>query len=687
MKHSIFVKFVAVLLTAVSLVAAAGGVVGIVAMESADLYVDGLDRIQDKEYRSIADNVSESYANFYAAKNLSNLSYAMRESQYPDPKKTRGDAEHWLVEIREGDVLLEGPESTAGFSLVKTDTQAPVYPVVSTLSPEDLLKIKEEDPPGDIPNTSAYENVIPPEGYLYHEDKRELEGVGFVTYHYYYYEAPEYKVSVYMRPEVLENSAVHILTSIYPYRYAFIVILAAGLLAFAAGLVFLAWTAGKSPNGKTSPGGFNRVPVDLYFLAAAGIIYAMTRLLARLIRWIEFEGPHLGNLSLTAAFLVAMVLPGIGAIFAFSAQVKVRGFCWKNSLIGRLWRLLRRGMGGMSRGIRKLLKLLPAVWRGLLIACIAGGLVLTCALLTAWAKLWILFAVAVLAGTVMVCYVGYAFGVLLAGATRMARGDLKTKVSTRFLVGDFAACAEQMNVLADVAMEAAAKQMRSERMRTELITNVSHDFKTHLTSIINYVDLLKRPHTQEAEQQYLEVLGRQSLRMKKLLEDLVEMSKASSGNLTVTMIDIDASEAVNQALGEFSDKLEKAKLQILFQPPEEPIRIQADGRLTWRVLSNLLSNAVKYAMPGTRVYVDVAADEEWVEISVKNISAQPLKVSAEELTERFVRGDESRNTEGSGLGLHIAKNLMELQKGQLQLQVDGDLFKAIVRFPADKERS
>ena len=180
MKYSIFVKFIAILLTAVSLVAAAGGAVGIVAMESADLYVDGLDRIQDKEYRSIADNVASSYANYYAAKNLSNLSYAMRESQYPDPNETRGDAEHWLVEIREKDTLLEGPESTAGFSLVKTYTQAPVYPIVSTLSPEDLLDISPDDLPEGNPSTSAYENVIPPEGYLYHEDVREWEDGGFV---------------------------------------------------------------------------------------------------------------------------------------------------------------------------------------------------------------------------------------------------------------------------------------------------------------------------------------------------------------------------------------------------------------------------------------------------------------------------------------------------------------------------
>ena len=687
MRYSIFVKFIAVLLTAVSLVAAAGGAVGIVAMESADLYVDGLDQIQDKEYRSIADNVAGSYAKYYAAKNLSNLSYAMRESQYPDPNETRGDAEHWLVEIREEETLLEGPETTAGFSLVKTYTQAPMYPIVSTLSPEDLLEITEEDLQEEKPSASAYENVIPPEGYLYHENERVWEDAGFVTYHYYYYESPEYQVSVYMRPEALESSAVHILTSMYPYRYTFIVILAAGLLAFAAGLVFLVWSAGKTPDGETRPGGFNRLPVDLYILAAAGGIYAMAQLLARLIHWIEFEGPHLGNLSLTAALLVAIVLPGVGAIFALAAQVKIRGYCWENSLLGRIWNLVYKGAKGLARGISRLSQVMPAIWRGFLLCGILGVVILSTAVLTAWAKLWVLFALIVTAGVALLCYVGYAFGVLLTGATRMAEGDMQTKISTRFLVGDFAVCAEQMNTLAEVAIRSAQQQMRSERMRTELITNISHDIKTPLTSIINYVDILSKPHDETQRKQYLEVLGRQSLRMKKLLEDLVEMSKASSGNLTVNFMDMDAVEAVNQALGEFSGKMEKAGLQVVFQPPEKPARIRADGRLVWRVLSNLLSNIVKYALPGTRVHVEVTDDGAYTWISLKNISAQPLQISAEELTERFVRGDASRNTEGSGLGLHIAKNLMELQKGQLLLQTDGDLFKATVQFPSLQENS
>ena len=223
--------------------------------------------------------------------------------------------------------------------------------------------------------------------------------------------------------------------------------------------------------------------------------------------------------------------------------------------------------------------------------------------------------------------------------------------------------------------------MKSERMKAELVTNVSHDIKTPLTSIINYVDLLQKAKSQEEAESYLEVLERQSQRLKKLIEDLMEMSKASTGNMVVELKPLDAVEAVNQALGEFSEKLEQAQLTPVITKSQEAIMVLADGRLTWRVLSNLLGNAVKYAMPGTRLYIGLLQTETDVQISLKNISREQLNVNSEELMERFVRGDASRNTEGSGLGLNIARSLMELQAGQLQLLVDGDLFKATLIFP------
>ena len=199
------------------------------------------------------------------------------------------------------------------------------------------------------------------------------------------------------------------------------------------------------------------------------------------------------------------------------------------------------------------------------------------------------------------------------------------------------------------------------------------------------MDLLQKPHTEVEREQYLEVLSRQSGRMKKLIEDLMDLSKANTGNMAVSLIRLDLAEAVQQALGEFADKLDSASLAPVFRHPEGSVWVWADGRLTWRVLSNLLSNAVKYAMPGTRLYLELSFREDQVLLSMKNISREELNTSAEELMERFVQGDASRNTEGSGLGLNIAQSLMELQGGTMQIQMDGDLFKATLSFRDGKE--
>ena len=218
-------------------------------------------------------------------------------------------------------------------------------------------------------------------------------------------------------------------------------------------------------------------------------------------------------------------------------------------------------------------------------------------------------------------------------------------------------------------------------MKTELITNVSHDIKTPLTSIINYVDLLKKAQTEQERQQYLEVLERQSAQLKKLIEDLMEMSKATTGNVAVELAPTDVTESVNQALGEYADRFASRQLNVVLHKPEEPVFALCDGKLLWRVLSNVMSNVVKYAMPGTRVYLDLSVTEFRVQITMKNISREELNITAGELMERFVRGDKSRNTEGNGLGLNIAQGLMEVQNGTLELLVDGDLFKVILTLP------
>ncbi|MCI8474881.1 MAG: HAMP domain-containing histidine kinase, partial [Oscillospiraceae bacterium] len=245
--------------------------------------------------------------------------------------------------------------------------------------------------------------------------------------------------------------------------------------------------------------------------------------------------------------------------------------------------------------------------------------------------------------------------------------------------------AGQLNDLGSAINTAVDERLKSERMKAELITNVSHDLKTPLTSIINYVDLLKKENIQgEKAQEYIQVLDRKSQRLKKLTEDLVEASKASTGTLTVNPERLGVVQLVSQALGEYTEKLSAAQLFPVVSMPEEEVYVQADGRHFWRILDNLMGNCVKYAMTGTRVYLDVISWDGYVTLSLKNISAGQLNIPAEQLMERFVRGDESRTTEGSGLGLSIARSLTELQGGLFRLEVDGDLFKAVVSFPQVK---
>jgi len=265
---------------------------------------------------------------------------------------------------------------------------------------------------------------------------------------------------------------------------------------------------------------------------------------------------------------------------------------------------------------------------------------------------------------------------------RLAGGETSYKVNEKDFHSLEADLAAGLNRISDGLETALAEQVKSERLKADLITNVSHDIKTPLTSIINYVDLIRRENIQDPKiQKYLEVLDQKSHRLKTLTEDLVEASKASSGNIKLEITDIDIVELVQQTNGEFEDKYELSRLKLVSTLPNEVILIEADGRRLWRVLENLYNNACKYALENTRVYVGVEDRGADVVFSIKNVSASPLNFSPDELTERFVRGDVSRTTEGSGLGLSIAKSLTELQGGKFKISIDGDLFKAEIAFP------
>lgn len=570
--------------------------------------------------------------------------------------------------------------------------------------------------------------------YYYPDDNGERQAL-----HYTWEQAPEYRVTVYVSREYADmnrNPAWQLVGLVYTWRTQLMVGLGVSLLVFALLAVYLCCAAGRKPGTDVvRAGGLNRIPLDLYaFLVVLGVGCIGVVFVEEADYLLELERTLALTIVGYGGYCCALMI--VGFCFAFAAQVKTpEYFWWRNSLCGRffslfilacrwcwkqwlrvwhwlpkavrwvwnlaarifracwklvlwtwnlvmgilgtVWGFVARWGKACGRWIGRMYGMLPLVWQWLVAIPLLFFLLIINIGSASPAGILLRMGIVLLATV----YLASAFGTLLAGARRMCDGDMGTKVDDKMLVGCFREFADSLNGLSDAALVAAREQLKSERMRTELITNVSHDIKTPLTSIINYVDLLQYPHTPEQEKEYLAVLSRQSARMKKLIDDLMEMSKAASGSLPVEITQVDAGEAINQALGEFADKLAAADLTPVFRQPEEPILMMADGRLAWRAMSNLLSNAVKYALPGTRLYIDLSRAGSSVMISMKNISREQLNVSADELMERFVRGDTSRNTEGSGLGLNIAKSLMELQKGQLQLLVDGDLFKATLIFP------
>ena len=518
----------------------------------------------------------------------------------------------------------------------------------------------------------------------------------------------------------LEARLFSLMDGVWRHQAQVAALLGVSLVAFALLAVYLCCAAGHKPGSQEiRPGGLNCLPLDLYLslLMGFGLLYAYIGIMG--VRYLMSQGNTIAFVYYGyGGYLCCLLF--VGFCFACAAQFKtpgcywwrhsVTGLCWRGlvwcwrffwkcaagcyhilwavtlpvlqwvlGLIKKCWAWVKRLWKRLGALLVKIYGLLPLSWQWILAGVLLVGI---CPLALATDSLLLLW-IGLLGGAALVIYGAVNFGTLLDMAKRMRAGNLDIKIDENHMLGAFRDFAVELNGLSDVVQLAAQKQMRSERMRTELITNVSHDIKTPLTSIINYVDLLQKPHSQEDGEKYLEVLSRQSARMKRLIDDLIELSKASTGNIPLELTKIDAVEAVNQALGEFTDKLKAAGLTPLFRQPEEPLYIHADGRLLWRAMSNLLSNAVKYAQPGTRLYIDMVAVDKKVCISLKNISRDPLNISAEELMERFVRGEASRNQEGSGLGLNIAQSMMELQHGALELLVDGDLFKATLIFPQE----
>lgn len=479
-------------------------------------------------------------------------------------------------------------------------------------------------------------------------------------------------------------------------RYS-IISLAAGALLFLVSAVWLAFAAGKRPEDEELHlAAFDRWKTEI---AAAVVI-----LLWGVVTWIAIGGGYVAGSwqevstavsyytelyggvpqFYSALFTNGLGLADITSVFMYGVftflcffwgytslvrRIKAKSM-WKGSLLCAVISFGRRVMEAWSVTARAgviLLTFLFILWLAILAHT---GATVILALAASIAAAWFVLSSAM------------AKSRIRKGIEEIASGNLEHRIELNGLRGADKELAEKVNDIGSGLNRAVDEAMRNERLKTDLITNVSHDIKTPLTSIINYVDILKRSNiADEKIRGYLDILEAKAQRLKTLTEDVVEASKVSSGNITLEYMDMDLRELIQQTEGELAEKFAARRLTVVLNMPEEPAVIHVDGRRMWRVLENIFGNAAKYAMPGTRVYADLTLNDSQVMFSLKNVSEQQLNFSADELTERFIRGDISRSTEGSGLGLSIAKSLTTMQGGEFELYLDGDLFRVNIRFP------
>ena len=464
-------------------------------------------------------------------------------------------------------------------------------------------------------------------------------------------------------------------------RFTFWIAIATGF----AMLVILAWLTIVAGRSNREEGivlnRIDKMKTEIFILLSVAVmvtcIYGEISLSYSLLNGVRFSGDGFSDTSVlifAGIVAVSFCMTGLTLWLGMVRRIKAKTL-WKNSILCLIIKYVRIGIRHLGE-----------VWKA---AILFGVLVVVHWIAIAmWEPgIWLFVMLAAEAGAffyLMRRAIGRAR--IIKGVKAIADGQVDYQIPLNGLKGGQLEAAVSINKIGDGLDRAVEESVKNERLKTDLITNVSHDIKTPLTSIINYVELLKREDFEDPKiRNYLQVLEEKSYRLKTLTEDVVEASKVSSGNISLEMMNLNLVELVNQTCAEFEEKFEARNLKMIMNLPAEPATIYADGRRMWRVLANVFNNAAKYAMEGSRVYVDLVQTGEEVQLTIKNVSEQPLNISADELTERFIRGDVSRSTEGSGLGLSIAQNLTKLQGGKFELYLDGDLFKVLICFPVPKE--
>lgn len=582
-------------------------------------------------------------------------------------------------EYENNEIVIERvEESTSSVQIYDNDTSA-----------------TDGQPTNDSPSYSTdkveYETTLP-----YETD----EGNDYNTSKYY--ENKSYTVTIQYKEGTGIKDVVYYIRLLFDFVaenktviYALAVISAVSVLVL---IVFILNVAGHhTDKEKITVTKFDKIPHDILTVIYIGITALLFIAVFSLYEWCEnfyyneynFDVFSLFIIMLIACVLLDFILLGI-LIMTVAVRFKASTYI-KSTIIYRviilvfmILKSIWHGIVRISKSVWKYIRKIPLVWKTVLVCVVLlVGTFFTLSLDWGywWPAVWIINCIL----CVGVIFVAILLKDIKNDTEDIANGNVYKKIDTKYLFLDLKDHAENINNMSDGIQKAVAEQMKSERLKTELITNVSHDIKTPLTSIINYVDLLEKEEiNNETAKEYINVLSRQSTRLKKLIDDLLEASKVSTGNISVNLMKFELGILLSQALAEYEERFEKNNLQVVLNKTDEALYVMADNRHMWRVFDNILNNIAKYAQSGTRVYIDAKRKDKNVEISFRNISKDPLNISGDELMERFVRGDSSRNTEGSGLGLSIAKSLTEVQNGKLDIQIDGDLFKVCLTFPLNK---
>lgn len=589
-----------------------------------------------------------------------------------------------LTDMAESEIYYMDSLMHRGLDLNGYYSDKNVYFIVTNSKTKEVFASNYE---GEDYFVSANEKITYSDWYSY-DEMTELEkikdGVVITAYDDGYSVSTTYNIELFIAEDMDKNDMFSVTARIieigYKLRYAMVFILLISLILCIVVHCFLFCSAGHK-EGEIKLNTIDKLPFDVYtaFIVAAAVCSI-----------IGLDAAY--NLASRVLFIFVIgtidYFLGLGYTMSFATRMKVGGIL-KNTLILRLLKILWKFLKKAFEKAKFILSMLPSVKKTVItlviLLAIEAFAVIYIVNLPYWMRdLGLLIVGLIIVNIIFVAavlYLAFTLQKIKVGGEKIAGGDLDYKIDTAHMLGDFKAFSESLNNINEGLQTAINEKMKSERFKTELITNVSHDIKTPLTSIINYVDLIKKEEIEnETVNEYVEVLDRQSGRLKKLVEDLVEASKASTGNLPVNLETCDTSVLLSQSLGEFEDRFKKAGLTPVLRLPERKVKILADGRHLWRVFDNLMSNICKYSQSNTRVYFEIASKNGNAYITFRNISKYELSVKEDELIERFVRGDSSRNTEGSGLGLSIAKSLVELQNGKMKVSVDGDLFKVTIEF-------